>query len=81
MVNDRQTLDLKLAASPGGEPVDWRQSDDPVPYPEAVEAMERRVAAIASGDIVLADRVAKMRADVEEYYGRWLALADLPEEL
>lgn len=39
------------------------------------------VAAIASGDIVLADRVAKMRADVEEYYGRWLALADLPEEL
>lgn len=49
MVNDRQTLDLKLAASPG-EPVDWRQSDDPVPYPEAVEAMERRVAAIASGE-------------------------------
>jgi hypothetical protein len=39
------------------------------------------VAAIASGAIVLADRVAKMRADVEEYYNRWLALADLPEEL
>jgi hypothetical protein len=39
------------------------------------------VAAIASGDVVLADRVAKMRADVEEYYNRWLALADLPEEL
>jgi hypothetical protein len=52
---------------------------------DGVPAVTKRdainVAALASGDIVLADRVAKMRADVEEYYNRWLALADLPEEL
>lgn len=29
------------------------------------------VAALASGDIVLADRVAKMKADVAEYHARW----------
>lgn len=54
-------------------------------YIDGVPAVTKRdainVAALASGDIVLADRVAKMRADVEEYYNRWLALADLPEEL
>jgi lipoyl(octanoyl) transferase len=49
MVNDRQTLDLKPFAAPRGEPVDWRLSDAPVPYPEAVVAMERQAAAIASG--------------------------------
>jgi len=31
------------------EPVDWRISDSPVPYPEAVQAMEARVAAIRAG--------------------------------
>ena len=50
MVNDRQTLDLKLFAASPGKPVDWRLSDAPVPYPEAIAAMETRVAAIASGE-------------------------------
>jgi lipoyl(octanoyl) transferase len=50
MVNDRQALDLKLFAASPGEPVDWRRSDHLVPYPKAVEAMEKRAAAIASGE-------------------------------
>ena len=49
MVNDRQTLDLTPFAGPaGGEVVEWRISDAPVPYPEAVAAMEARAAAIAA---------------------------------
>src|SRR3981189_1895336 len=49
MVNDRQSLDLTTFASPaGGGAVEWRVSDAPVPYPEAVAAMETRVAAIAA---------------------------------
>jgi lipoyl(octanoyl) transferase len=31
------------------DPIEWRISDSPVPYPEAVEAMEARVAAIRAG--------------------------------
>jgi lipoyl(octanoyl) transferase len=50
MVNDRQTLDLKLFAASPGELVDWRLSDAPVPYPEAVAAMEARAAAVALGE-------------------------------
>ena len=51
MVNDRQSLDLTIfAAPPGGPPVEWRISDLPVTYPEAVAAMESRAAAIASGE-------------------------------
>jgi lipoyl(octanoyl) transferase len=50
MVNDRQTLDLKPFAASPSEPVDWLLSDAPVPYPEAVAAMEARAAAIASGE-------------------------------
>jgi lipoyl(octanoyl) transferase len=51
MVNDRQSLDLTTFAGPsGGEAVEWRISDAPVPYLEAVAAMESRVAAIAAGD-------------------------------
>jgi lipoyl(octanoyl) transferase len=50
MVNDRQTLDLKLFAASSGEPVDWRLSVAPVPYPEAVAAMEARAAAVALGE-------------------------------
>jgi lipoyl(octanoyl) transferase len=50
MVNDRQTLDLsKFAQAAGGRPVEWMISEAPVPYPEAVAAMERRVADIAAG--------------------------------
>jgi lipoyl(octanoyl) transferase len=50
MVNDRQSLDLTPLARPaGGGAVEWRISDVPVPYPEAVAAMEARVADIAAG--------------------------------
>jgi lipoyl(octanoyl) transferase len=49
MVNDRQNLDLAtFAQPPGGGAVEWRISDTPVPYPEAVAAMEARVAGIAA---------------------------------
>ena len=50
MVNGRQNLDLTTfkAASPG--PVEWRISDRPVDYLEAVAAMEARTAAIAGGE-------------------------------
>src|SRR5258707_9014436 len=50
MVNDRQNLDLTtFAQPPGGGAVEWRISDTPVvPYPEAVAAMEARVADIAA---------------------------------
>ncbi|MFZ3349945.1 MAG: lipoate-protein ligase B, partial [Xanthobacteraceae bacterium] len=50
MVNDRQNLDLTtFSQPPAGAAVEWRISDQPVPYPEAVAAMEDRVAAIAAG--------------------------------
>src|SRR6267154_5183509 len=50
MVNDRQSLDLTtFAQASGGSAVEWRISDAPVPYPEAVAVMEARVAAIAAG--------------------------------
>src|SRR3954453_23695355 len=50
MVNERQSLDLTtFAVAPGGAAVEWRISGAPVPYPEAVVAMEARVAAIADG--------------------------------
>jgi lipoyl(octanoyl) transferase len=49
MVNDRQSLDLTtFALAPGGATVEWRVSAGPVPYPEAVAAMEARVEAIAN---------------------------------
>jgi lipoyl(octanoyl) transferase len=49
MVNDRQTLDLTPFAGPaGGGAVEWRISDAPVPYPDAVAAMETRAADIAA---------------------------------
>ncbi|WP_439925433.1 lipoyl(octanoyl) transferase LipB [Nitrobacter sp. JJSN] len=50
MVNNRQTIDLKLFAASPSEPVNWRLSDAPVPYPEAVAIMEAQAAAIASGE-------------------------------
>ena len=51
MVNDRESLDLTSFApiSPQNM-VEWRISDAPVPYPEAVAAMESRVMAIAAGE-------------------------------
>jgi lipoyl(octanoyl) transferase len=49
MVNDRQSLDLTTFARPAhGSPVEWLISDAPVPYLEAVAAMEARVADIAA---------------------------------
>jgi lipoyl(octanoyl) transferase len=52
MVNDRQTLDLTPLAGPaGGWAVEWRISGAPVPYPEAVAAMEARAADIAAHQV------------------------------
>src|SRR4051812_18228153 len=50
MVNDRQSLDLTTFARPlgGAAEVEWQVSSLPVPYPEAVAAMDSRVAAIAA---------------------------------
>src|SRR5580700_158256 len=49
MVNVRQNLDLARFAPPVDAcAVEWRVSEAPVPYPEAVAAMEARVAAIAA---------------------------------
>src|SRR5271169_6491655 len=49
MVNDRQSLDLtKFAHAADARAVQWLISDAPVPYPEAVAAMEARVADIAA---------------------------------
>src|ERR1700742_2458445 len=50
MVNGRQTLDLTRFASPSGAPVEWRISDRPVDYLQAVSTMEARAAAIAAGE-------------------------------
>src|SRR6195952_1326959 len=47
MVNDRQSLDLTTFAQASGG-VEWRISDAPVPYPDAVAGMEARVAEIAA---------------------------------
>jgi lipoyl(octanoyl) transferase len=49
MVNARQSLDLTLFATSGCA-VEWRISDRPVDYLEAVAAMEARAAAIAAGE-------------------------------
>src|SRR5215212_3836132 len=50
MVNDRQSLDLTTFADPtGGRLVEWRLSEQAVPYPEAAAAMEARAAEIATG--------------------------------
>ena len=49
MVNDRQSLDLTTFAAPAGAAVEWRISDSPIGYPDAVAAMEARAADIAAG--------------------------------
>jgi len=48
MVNDRQSLDLTTFAQASGGGVEWRISDASIPYPDAVAAMEARVAEIAA---------------------------------
>src|SRR3954471_19914772 len=51
MINARQNLDWQTFARPvRAGAVEWQISDAPVPYPEAVAAMEARVAAIAAGN-------------------------------
>jgi lipoyl(octanoyl) transferase len=50
MVNSRQNLDLTTFKARTGGPVEWRISDRPVGYAEAVAAMEARAAAIAAGE-------------------------------
>jgi lipoyl(octanoyl) transferase len=50
MVNGRQNLDLSTFKSRSGGPVEWRISDRPVDYLQAVAAMEARSAAIAAGE-------------------------------
>jgi lipoyl(octanoyl) transferase len=50
MVNDRQNLSFEAFAGPPGTAVEWRISDHPVDYLEAVAAMEARAAAIAAGE-------------------------------
>jgi lipoyl(octanoyl) transferase len=50
MVNDRQTLDLTpFSHATGGAAVEWHIAETPIPYPNAVVAMESRAAAIADG--------------------------------
>ncbi|MDB5652885.1 MAG: lipoate-protein ligase [Tardiphaga sp.] len=50
MINDRQTLDLQpFSRGHDGPAVEWRVSDAPIPYPQAVAEMEARAAAIANG--------------------------------
>ncbi|MFC5755281.1 lipoyl(octanoyl) transferase LipB [Rhizobium sp. GCM10022189] len=45
----RTDLDFSMLPKAGSRPVRWRISDGLVPYPEAVETMEREVAAISEG--------------------------------
>lgn len=45
----RESLVLTPFTSTSGPPVEWRISNAPVPYQEAVETMESRAAAIAAG--------------------------------
>jgi lipoyl(octanoyl) transferase len=49
MVNTRDSLGLTLARPPASAGVEWRISDAPVAYDEAVALMEMRAAAIAAG--------------------------------
>lgn len=39
------------------------------------------MAALATGDVVLQDRIDKMKADVAEYYANLQALDQLPDEI
>src|SRR3954454_21372361 len=51
MVNNRQSLDLTPFARAAGVPgTEWLIAETPIPYPDAVAAMESRAAAIAAGE-------------------------------
>ncbi len=49
MVNVRDELTIGLPAPAGNPPVDWRVSERPVEYAQALAAMEARVAKIVAG--------------------------------
>jgi len=49
VVNARKALNVGLPAPAGSTPAEWRVSDSPVAYKEAVAAMETRATAIAAG--------------------------------
>ena len=49
MVNTRNTLVFGFPAPTGSTPVEWRVSDSPVSYEDAVATMEARAVAIAAG--------------------------------
>ena len=49
MINERQTDDPTFLPVDAAPPIEWAVSEAPVPYPEALAAMEARVAAIAAG--------------------------------
>jgi len=49
VVNERKALIVGLPAAAGSAPVEWRVSDSPVAYEEAVAAMDARATAIAAG--------------------------------
>ena len=48
MVKDRQSLDLTTFAGRPERAVEWRISEQPVDYPDAIAVMEARAAAIAA---------------------------------
>src|SRR5438552_7225249 len=51
MVNARENIGLMMLSDPAeGGAVEWRISDSPVDYLDAVAAMEARAAAIAAGE-------------------------------
>jgi lipoyl(octanoyl) transferase len=50
MINDRQSLDLTTFAAAPGRAAEWRISEQPVGYPDAVAVMEARAAAIAANE-------------------------------
>ena len=49
VVNARNELDCRASRAAGSAPAEWRVSDSPCSYEEAVAAMEARAAAIAAG--------------------------------
>lgn len=49
MVNARQDLASTPFSAPATGSVEWRVADSPIPYPEAIAAMEARAAQIAAG--------------------------------
>jgi len=75
MVNDRQSLDLTTFAAPAdGGAVEWLISDAPVPYLEAVAAMEARYKEHFPG-LTAAQRKLRLLT-AEEYWVPTLRIAE-----